>query len=143
MTKFLTKNLLSVSLPLTTGRDERVRVPSRSGLNWGQRPGRDENQAYLPVPAEIQRSSFFPSTGVYFNLMCDDDFEMECVRAQQNGKAIHSKDNSTIGSYFRKRLGLQPGELIGIHHLQRHGRLWVSIYKVTELEFYLDFSKLI
>ena len=75
--------------------------------------------------------------------MCDDDFEMECVRAQQNGKAIHSKDNSTIGSYFRKRLGLQPGELIGIHHLQRHGRLWVSIYKVTELEFYLDFSKLI
>jgi len=48
-----------VTLPLTTKRGGQIVVPQRSGLNWGQRPGRDPNQAYLSVPVEIQRSGFF------------------------------------------------------------------------------------
>jgi hypothetical protein len=119
-----------------------MRTPARSGLNWGQRPGRNENQAYLPVPAEIQRSNFFPDRGVIFNITCDDGFEMTCKRAQANGKAIQSTDNSILGGYFRRRLGLLPGELIVLYHLEMHGRFWVEVYKKTEHGFYLDFSKL-
>ena len=48
------------TLPLTSGSKESLRVPDRSGLNWGQRPGRNENQAYLAVPSDIQKSNFFP-----------------------------------------------------------------------------------
>ena len=48
-----------VTLPLITGKKEKQRVPYRSGLNWGQRPGRNENQAYLSVPSEIQKLNFF------------------------------------------------------------------------------------
>ena len=34
-----------VTLPLTSGKKENIRVPFRSGLNWGQRPKRNQNQA--------------------------------------------------------------------------------------------------
>ena len=35
-------------------------TPKRSGINWGQRSDRHPNQAYLSLPAFIQRSGFFP-----------------------------------------------------------------------------------
>jgi len=47
------------------------RVPYRSGLNWGQRPGRNSNQAYLKVPSIEQQSGFFPKKGINFNVTCD------------------------------------------------------------------------
>lgn len=30
------------------------------GLNWGQRTGREPNQAYIQLPIEVYRSDFFP-----------------------------------------------------------------------------------
>lgn len=30
------------------------------GLNWGQREGREPNQAYLQLAPEVYRSDFFP-----------------------------------------------------------------------------------
>jgi hypothetical protein len=94
--------LNSIALPLTTGKKEKCRVPGRSGLNWGQRPGRNQDQAYLSVPVEFQRSNFFPPAGIKFLAIFDDGFEVECLRAQQNGKAIHShKDNSIIGKILQ------------------------------------------
>ena len=48
--------------------------------------------------------------GIEFKILCDDGYEMFCVRAQQNGKAIHScSDNALMGLYFRQRLNLEPG----------------------------------
>ena len=133
-----------VTLPLITGKKEKQRVPNRSGLNWGQRPGRNENQAYLSVPAEIQKLNFFPQTGVKFKLICDDEYDFFCIRAQQNGKAIHScDDNSLIGKYFRKRLNLESGQPIIYEHLVRYGRTSVDIYKKENILFFLDFSKII
>ena len=132
-----------VTLPLTTGKDKKRRVPYRSGLNWGQRPGRNENQAYLSVPSEIQKLNFFPVSGIKFKLICDDGYEFFCIRAQQNGKAIHScDDNSLIGKYFRKRLHLESGQPIIYEHLIRYGRTSVDIYKKENLIFYLNFSKI-
>ena len=133
--------LNSISLPLTTGKKEKCRVPGRSGLNWGQRPGRNQDQAYLSVPIEIQQSNFFPPIGKPFLAIFDDEFEVEFVRAQQNGKAIHSqKDNSILGKYFRSRLGLSPGDLVIIEHLDRYGRTTVDVSYKNEDIYFFDFS---
>jgi hypothetical protein len=133
-----------VTLPLTTKRDGRVIVPQRSGLNWGQRPGREPNQAYLSVPVEIQKSGFFPERGEVFALECDDGFKIKCVRSQDNGKAIESpSDNSIIGAYFRKRLGVRSGHMVTIDHLYAYGRTSVDIYYRNNFLYYLDFSILL
>jgi len=135
--------LNSIALPLTTGKEEKCRVPGRSGLNWGQRPGRNQDQAYLSVPVEIQKSNFFPAVGIKFSAIFDDGFEVACVRAQQNGKAIHSQqNNSIIGKYIRARLGLLSGDLIILRHLQNYGRLFIEVSKKKDNVYYFDFSKL-
>ena len=134
-------SLNSVIIPLTIERSGKKLVPSSSGLNWGQRVGRNEDQAYLPVSAEIQRSKFFPPKGKTFVLKWDDGEEFLCVRAQQNGKAIHTpSDNSLLGRYFRKRLGVNFGDAIVMPHLTRYGRFDVEILKKGNDFFYADFA---
>jgi hypothetical protein len=135
----LSSNIIFLSL--ITGKKDKIRVPSRSGLNWGQRPNRNENQAYIAVPADIQRSNFFPDVGIPFNVNCDDGFKIIMVRAQQNGKALHSsKNNAILGEYFRKRLDLQSESLIILKHLESYGRFDVKFEKIGDKEFNLDFS---
>ena len=135
----LLKNAISINL--TTGQGDKMRVPDRSGLNWGQRPNRDQNQAYLSIPSYIQRSDFFPEIGQVFHVECDDGYKLQCVRAQANGKGLHSKpENSILGAYFRKRLSLMSGQLITLSHLYRYGRTTVDIKKIEHLHYFLDFS---
>ncbi len=132
-----------VTLPLTTKKNGQVVVPQRSGLNWGQRPGREPNQAYLSVPVEVQRSGFFPERGEVFIIECDDGFTMKCVRSQDNGKAIESPtDNSIVGTYFRNRLGLRSGHMVTIDHLRAYGRTSVDIHYRNDHLYFLDFSTL-
>ena len=132
-----------ITLPLTAKIKGIEVVPQRSGLNWGQRPGRDPNQAYLPVPAYIQMSGFFPERGEPFLMECDDGEVLKCVRAQANGKAIEtSGNNSILGTYFRKRLGVRPGYLVTIDHLFRYGRMSVDISHQNDYRYFLDFSTL-
>lgn len=139
----MTSRFNFVTLPLTTKRNGQVIVPLRSGLNWGQRPGREANQAYLSVPVEIQKSRFFPERGDVFIIECDDGFTMKCVRSQDNGKAIESPtDNSIIGIYFRKRLGVRSGHMVTVDHLHAYGRTSVDIHYRNEHLYYLDFSTL-
>ncbi len=130
-----------VTLPLTARIKGLDVVPQRSGLNWGQRPGRDDNQAYLPVPAYIQRNKFFPDRGEVFLVECDDGEILKCVRSQANGKAIETCGNNAIlGIYFRHRLGIRPGHLVTIDHLFRYGRTSVDIYYQKDYRYFLDFS---
>jgi len=130
-----------VTLPFASNIKGELQVPKSSGLNWGQRPGREQNQAYLSVPAYIQRSSFFPIPGVIFEIECDDGERFQCLRAQANGKAIHTpSNNSLLGLYFRNRLGVMPGYMVKIEHLTSYGRSSVDIYKLSNVQFYLDFS---
>jgi hypothetical protein len=129
------------SLPLTTKLKGILHVPKSSGLNWGQRPGREQNQAYLSVPAYIQKSGFFPDPGVCFVLKCDDGQFFQCVRAQANGKAIHTPaNNSLLGLYFRSRLGVMPGYMVNIDHLIKYGRTSLDIFKISNDRYFLDFS---
>ena len=140
----MTSKSESVSLPLTSRIKGEEVVPQKSGLNWGQRPGRDENQAYLAVPAYIQRSGFFPDRGEPFIVECDDGEVLKCVRSQDNGKAIETTGNNAIlGIYFRKRLGVRPGYLVTIDHLYRYGRISVDIRYINDYKYYLDFSTLL
>lgn len=130
-----------VTLPLTTKKAGQLVVPQRSGLNWGQRYGRNADQAYLSVPSIIQRNGFFPDRGEPFIIECDDGFTMKCVRSQQNGKAIETpSDNSIIGVYFRQRLGIRSGYMVTINHLYTYGRTSVDIYLQNDYRYYLDFS---
>ena len=134
-------NLERVTLSLCSGAGNNVQVPQRSGLNWGQRPGRNPNQAYLAIPASVQRTDFFPPEGETFFITTDDERTWACARRQANGKAIHTVDNNSIlGEYFRDRLGIDSGEMILITHLQRYGRLSVDIYKQNGFSFLMDFS---
>jgi hypothetical protein len=118
------------------------RVPNRSGLNWGQRPKRNPNQAYLPISVEIQKSNFFPDVGIPFTIECDDGQIFNCLRAQQNGKAIETpEDNSLMGAYFRQRLGVNPGDQVAMWHLIDYGRTSVEIFSTGINQYYLDFSR--
>ncbi len=127
--------------------DRSGRLPSRSGLNWGQRPEahREPNQAYIRLPTGGEMgakvNSFFPARGVHFTLHTDDGQVMICARRQDTGKAIHStENNSLIGEYFRRRLEVPLGELILKDHLIAYNRTKVTFIKVDEENYFMDFS---
>ena len=119
-----------------------------SGLNWGQRPGREPNQACLPIPRNVGSSGFFPPKKQIFTLMTDDGFVMQCV-SQGNRESdpipkqfTTTNNNSEIGRYFRRRLGLKEGSFVTKEDLNRYGRDFVTIYKLDDGTYYMDFSKL-
>ena len=121
----------------------RGEVSRSSGLNWGQRLRREPNQAYIPLKAEVVRSSFFPPRGQHFTVYTDDSRILICSRAQgdDEGKAIHTPhNNSLLGLYFRHRLGLQSGAYVALSHLESYGRTDVTFYKIDEESYYMDFS---
>lgn len=123
--------------------DRRGRLPTRSGLNWGQRPeyNREPNQGYIRLPATVYRTGFFPEPGEHFTVRTDDGKTFICARAQANGKAIECPhNNSIIGEYFRRRLGLQSGQLVSIEHLRSYGRTDVRFYKIDDETYYMHFS---
>jgi len=124
--------------------DRSGQVPEKSGLNWGQRSGREPNQAYIHIPADIGNSGFFPERGVHFSLCADDGEVLICTRAQDNGKAIETPhDNSILGKYFRRRAGLSDGSKVLKEDLERYGRTGVTIRRVDGETFSLDFSPIV
>lgn len=136
--KRLTTHYVRISLVVTSG--GRERVPDRSGLNWGQRAGRNPNQAYLPISAADQRSGFFPEVGEPFSVECDDGFRLTLVRAQQNGKALETPDNNALlGEYFRRRLNVRLGRPIALRHLHEYGRTNVDMFRSQTEGYLLDF----
>jgi len=131
--------LISVELPLFDSKTGNTH--KRAGLNWGQRPDRNPNQAYIPIPSIFYNSSFFPSIRQRFKVLTDDGEEFEFVRAQENGKALETPDdNSLIGRYFRNRIGVGSGEFVKIEDLVKYGRKTVTIRKADDTTYFLDFS---
>lgn len=113
----------------------------RSGLNWGQRDGREPNQAYIPLPASVARSSFFPLGRRQFSVLTDDGMQLILRVEQQNDKAITTPlNNSQIGEYFRRRIGVANGAYVSRSDLEHYGRTNVVFYKLDEEQFFMDFS---
>ncbi|MCL2519089.1 MAG: NgoFVII family restriction endonuclease [Oscillospiraceae bacterium] len=119
-------------------------VPRIGGLNWGQRPGREPNQAYLQLPPEVYKKDFFPKRPQHFTVVTDDSKSFICTRAQKdlnNGHAVETPhNNSLLGEYFRNRLGLQNGAKITKEDLLRYGRTDITFYKFDDENFLMDFS---
>ncbi|HCD38151.1 MAG TPA: restriction endonuclease [Candidatus Omnitrophica bacterium] len=118
-------------------------IHNRAGLNWGQRPKRNRDQAYIPIATETYKDSpdFFPARGLHFTVHTDDDKTLICTRAQDNGKAIEiPQDNSLLGQYFKSRMGLPQGKFITKEDLVRYGRTDVEFYKIDDETYYMDFS---
>jgi hypothetical protein len=124
--------------------DRTGHVPSRSGLNWGQRPElhRNPNQAYLQLSPDVYKSDFFPPKGDTFTVLTDDGVTLLCSRAQKRyGEAIQTpQDNSLLGEYFRNRLGLGYGAKVEDEDLGRYGRNDIEFCKNEDETYYMDFS---
>ena len=113
----------------------------RSGLNWGQRPHRNPNEAYIPLPSRIARSGFFPLENQHFTAITDDRHQLILRVEQQNDKAITTPArNSDLGEYFRNRLGLGNGEFVTRAALDAYGRTDIAFVKLDEETYYMDFS---
>ncbi|MBV5330156.1 MAG: NgoFVII family restriction endonuclease [Chlorobium sp.] len=132
------KGLPFVSLSLLQRNGE---IHDRGGLNWGQRPeeGRDPNQGYIPVPTNIQRTDFFPGRDIVFSLISDDGFEMRAHVTGAGGKNLTSVPNSSLGAYFRRRIGLASGERVNTSDLAHYGRTDVEIYRLSDDVYYMFF----
>jgi hypothetical protein len=116
-------------------------IQNRGGLNWGQRPGREPNQAYIQLPPDVYNSDFFPKAPQGFTVTTDDDKTFICRRAEKDeqGQTIHTpQNNSYLGEYFRNRLGLANGAFVTRDDLERYGRTDVIFYKDGD-EYYMDF----
>ncbi len=118
-----------------------------SGLNWGQRPGREPNQAFIAIPRNVGRSGFFPPKKQVFTLMTDDGYVMQCV-TQGNKETdpvpkqfTTTYNNSEIGRYFRRRLNLPEGAFVTKADLDRYGRTSVGLYKLDDGTYYMEFRK--
>lgn len=128
----------SVTLSLLTNRNE---TGTRSGLNWGQRDRREPNQAYIPLPANVAHSGFFPLERRHFSVLTDDGIQLILRVEQQNDKAITTPlNNSLIGEYFRNRIGVANGAYVSRTDLERYGRTDIIFYKLDDEHFVMDFS---
>lgn len=129
----------SVTLSLITKSGE---PGTRSGLNWGQRKGREPNQAYIPLPSKIAKRGFFPLEKRHFTAITDDRHQLTLRVEQQNNKAITTPvRNSDLGEYFRNRLGLPNGAYVTRSDLDRYGRTDVKFVKLDDETYYMDFSQ--
>lgn len=117
------------------------KVGKRSGLNWGQRHGRNKNEAYIPLPIHIASSGFFPLNKQHFLVVTDDHHTLLLRVEQQNDKAITTPaSNALLGEYFRNRLGLANGAYVHTSDLINYGRTDVSFIKIDNEQYYMDFS---
>lgn len=115
-------------------------TPARSGINWGQRSGRDRDQAYINIPVEIRNLNFFPDRFEQFTVLTDDERSFIMARVQDDGKAIHTtQNNALLGSYLRARMGIEPGEYVTRQHLVEYGRTNITFIKIDEETYLMDF----
>ncbi len=116
-------------------------IGKRSGLNWGQRKGRNKNEAYIHLPKKVAESGFFPLNKQHFLVLTDDRHLLQLRVAQENDKAITTPaSNAQLGEYFRNRLNLANGAYVHKNDLLSYGRTDVTFYKIDEEQFFMDFS---
>ncbi|MDZ8275705.1 NgoFVII family restriction endonuclease [Microbacterium aquimaris] len=133
----------SVELPLvqTTKRPGEVHNAG-AGLNWGQRGSRRRSEAYIPVPAAIARSGFFPPRGLPFAAHTDDGATLFLIVAQDGDKALHSvPDNAAIGIWFRRRLGLEEDAFVQTEDLHRYGSTHVTFNALADGSYFMSFPR--
>lgn len=117
------------------------------GINWGQRDDRDPNQSYAPITAAVSRSGFLPPRNTPFTVHCDDG-EILVLRGSSgeakkhpSGKDLSSvPSNARLGRYLRLRMGLESGQFVSMEDLERYGRKEFTLQRLSDGDYYLDFS---
>lgn len=131
------EGIISVTLSLLTKRGD---VGAKSGLNWGQRKGRNKNQAYIHLPAKIAKTGFFPLNKQHFTVVTDDGHTLLLRVEQQNNKAITTPlSNAQLGEYFRNRLGLGNSAFVSKQDLLNYGRTDVTFYRIDNEQYFMNF----
>lgn len=132
-------NVDMVRLSLLTSKGDET--GKRSGPNWGQRGHRNRNESYIPLPAKIAKSGFFPLNDQHFIALTDDRCALLLRVEQQGDKAITTPaSNARLGEYLRKRMELPNGAYIWKRDLENYGRTDVTFYKIDDEQYYMDFS---
>lgn len=137
----------SINIPLTIRGGE---TPPKSGINWGhngrnglRQPTRTGNEAYLSISKQVhrERPHFLPQRREKLLVITDDREMFVCKVAQEERKAIETCDNNSIlGSYIRKRIGVTSGAFVETRDLIRYGRDSVRLTKIHEGLYLLDFA---
>ncbi|MBR0257123.1 MAG: NgoFVII family restriction endonuclease, partial [Synergistaceae bacterium] len=98
--------------------------------------------AYIPVPADIGRTDFFPDVGIHFSVTTDDGKILILSRGQDGGKGMSTpQNNSLLGEYLRNRLGLANGARVDKEDFERYGRTDITFYKLDDEQYFMDFSQ--
>lgn len=143
---FANKTPLDVCrISLLTG--DGTRTGDISGLNWGQRKGRNSDEAYIPYNSQDKKDDFFPlkqSANEKHNPLfkvIPQNFPPFLMRVAQSGnKGIHSAENNAlIGQFFRQRLGIPSGTFITKEMLEKYGKTYVEFKKYKNDIYTLDF----
>lgn len=131
----------SAQLPLV----QRTKNPGEvhnagAGLNWGQRGSRRRAEAYIPVPADVARSGFFPPRGFPFIAHTSAGDVLFFTIAQDGDKALHSvPDNAAVGLWFRRQLGVADEDFVPTSALERFGSKHVTFFKRDDGTYFMNF----
>ena len=135
----------SVRLPfLIESGPKKGKTPRTAGINWAFRQNdtpRNFYEAYLRVPSRIGKTDFFPETGIHFTIITDDDQLMICVVAQDGRKGIETPEsNAILGRYFRNRMDIAERRRVEAEDFEAYGRDDVTITRIDEETYYMDFG---
>jgi hypothetical protein len=126
-----------VDIPLLISEGGVMTTPARSGVNWGQREGREPNQAYLSLPVGIR--DFFPLPAIRFMVYTQRFGAFVGVRAQDDGKALQSStNNSILGVILRRALGVAEGAFVKAEDVRRSRMETIRCYRLVSGDFFLD-----
>lgn len=121
--------------------DKQGEMPLKSGLNWGQRKGREPNQAYLSIKGDARKEGFLPEKESTFTLLTDDGKAFDCTVQQDGRKAVTTtRNNSILGKYIRQRIGVDDGAFVSADDLKNYGRTHFTLSKIDDETFTLDLS---
>ena len=119
-------------------------VAERSGLNQWNASGRvrNENEAYIPIPAWIHKAfpDFFPARDVAFDLRLPNGQVMSAKVCQDGSKALMSNPNQALGRWLlRDVLELEPLELLTYERLAEIGVDSVEIERLDDASYRINF----
>ena len=121
-----------------------------SGINWGIRKNgtkRNPNQAYIPYNHQDKVEGFFPDrispddeNCPIFKVITKDYGSFHMRMAQQGNKALHSAENNSIlGEWIRKKIGVASGGYVTKQMLELYGKTYVTFRKYEDGTYLLDF----
>lgn len=119
------------------------------GVNWGARPERkNQDESYLPIPVHVSRSGFLPPRNTPITVHCDDG-RVLILRGSSGNQTSHpsGKDlgslpsNGILGAYLRWRMEVPSGTPIGIPEILSYGRSFVTLTRLDDESYFLDFSR--